>query len=63
MSDRGLVTADDLVGTCDGMTETGRPFVVRALGALAPANHAGAQTLMAEDEWVRWAFELGQPDA
>ena len=63
MADKGLVTADELVAMFDGMTETGRPFVARALGAIAPTGHAGAATLVAEDEWVRWAFELGQSNA
>ncbi len=60
MAEKGLVTADGLVGMFDGMTEIGRPSVARALGSIAPSGHAGAQTLIAEDEWVRWAFEVGR---
>ncbi len=61
MAEKGLASADDLVRMFDGMTEIGRPYVARALGSVAAPGHAGAQTLIAEDEWVQWAFEVGRP--
>lgn len=61
MAEKRLVPVDDLVRIFDGMTEIGRPSLARAIGSIAPTNHAGAATLSKEDEWVRWAFEVGQP--
>jgi RNA-directed DNA polymerase len=61
VAEKGLVSADDLVRVYDSMTETGRPYIARALGAIAPAGHPGAATLLVEDDWVKWAFETGQP--
>jgi hypothetical protein len=45
------------------MTDTGRPFIARAVGAIATTTDAGAATLLDEDEWVKWAFQAGQADA
>lgn len=59
MSQRGLLDAERLVQQFDAMTETGRPYIARALGAIAPINHAGAMTLRLEDDWVKWAFDYG----
>lgn len=61
LATRNLVDADELVAIYDGMTETGRPFLARALGAIAPKGHLGAGTLVAEDEWIQWAYEAGKP--
>lgn len=47
----------------ESMTDTGRPFVARAVGAVAATDDVGAATLLAEDEWVKWAFELGRSHA
>lgn len=59
MSQKGLLDADGLVKHYDAMTETGRPYLARALGAIAPTSHTGALTLRLEDDWVKWAFDYG----
>ena len=60
---KGLADAKILMEVYESMTDTGRPFVARAVGAVAFAADPGAATLLVEDEWVAWAFELGQSDA
>jgi RNA-directed DNA polymerase len=59
MSQRKLIDADGLVKQFDAMTETGRPYIARALGGIAPTRHTGALTLRLEDDWIKWAFDYG----
>lgn len=63
VAQKGLVDAKGLMAVYESMTDTGRPFIARAVGAVALAEDAGAATLVEEDEWVKWAFELGKSDA
>ena len=63
MAQKGLVDTKGLMEVYESMTDTGRPFVARAVGAVASADDTGAATLLVEDQWVKWAFELGQSDA
>jgi RNA-directed DNA polymerase len=63
VAQKGLADAKALMEVFESMTDTGRPFVARAVGAVAAADDVGAATLLAEDEWVKWAFELGQSNA
>lgn len=63
VAQKGLADAKGLMKVFESMTDTGRPFVARAVGAVASADDVGASTLLAEDEWIKWAFELGQSDA
>jgi RNA-directed DNA polymerase len=63
VAQKGLADTRSLMEVYESMTDTGRPFVARAVGAVASAADTGAATLLVEDEWVKWAFELGQSDA
>lgn len=63
VAQKGLEDAKGLMEVYESMTDTGRPFVARAVGAVASAEDTGAATLLVEDEWVKWAYELGQSDA
>lgn len=59
MAEKKLIDADTLIKQFDAMTETGRPYIARALGTIAPKAHAGALTLRFEDDWVKWAYDHG----
>lgn len=63
VAQKGLSDVHDLMKVYEGMTDTGRPFIARAVGAIASATDAGAATLLGEDDWVKWAFQAGQADA
>lgn len=63
VAQNGLSDVSNLLEVYEGMTETGRPFLARAIGAIATATDAGAATLLDEDEWVKWAFQVGQDGA
>lgn len=52
-----------LMEVYESMTDTGRPFVARAIGAVAPPDDTAAATLLVEDQLIRWAFELGRENA
>lgn len=60
VAQKGLEDAKGLMGLYESMTETGRPFVAHAVGAIASPSDSGATTLLDEDTWVKWAFESGQ---
>lgn len=63
VAQKGVADATGLLEVYESMTDTGRPFVARAVGAVAPAEDAGAATLLMEDDWITWAYELGQSNA
>jgi hypothetical protein len=63
VAQKGLDDTKGLMEVYESMTDTGRPFVAHAVGAVASTEDPGAATLLVEDEWVRWAFELGQRGA
>lgn len=58
-----LSDLDGLLKVYEAMTDTGRPFIARAIGAIATSADAGAATLLDEDELVKWAFQAGQAGA
>lgn len=63
VAQKGLADVKGLMQVYESMTDTGRPFVARAIGAIAPADDTAAATLLVEDDWIKWAFELGRTDA
>lgn len=63
VAQKGLADSKGLMAVYESMTDTGRPFLARAVGAVAPADDSGAATLLEEDDWVKWAFQLGKGDA
>lgn len=63
VAQKALVDVKSLLEVFESMTETGRPFVARAIGAVALATDTAAATLLDEDELIKWAFELGQNNA
>ncbi len=63
VAQKGMSHVSDLLKVYEAMTDTGRPFIARAVGAIATTTDAGAATLLDEDEWVKWAFQAGQADA
>ncbi len=63
VAQKGLSDVSDLLKVYEAMTDTGRPFIARAVGATATTTDAGAATLQDEDEWVKWAYQAGRVDA
>lgn len=63
VAQKDMSDISELLNVYEGMTETGRPFIARAVGAVAMATDAAAATLLDEDEWVKWAFQAGRADA
>ena len=63
VAQKGVADSKGLIEVFESMTDIGRPFVARAVGAVAATDDVGAGTLLVEDEWVKWAFELGRRNA
>lgn len=59
---KGIAEVKELMEVYESMTDTGRPFLARAIGAVASPSDKGAATLLVEDEWIKWAFESGRND-
>lgn len=56
---KGIVGREALQEAFDDMTEIGQPDIARALGALLPATDPVAASLRAEDDLMKWAFDMG----
>lgn len=63
VAQKNLSDLDSLLKVYEAMTDTGRPFIARAIGSIATPADTGAATLLDEDEWVKWAFQAGQTGA